>query len=108
MTSFKDLDDIQKIAYNQLKEILKDELDINVTEFQFNITTEDVPGTLADRSYRFFTQKRTVELVIDDGLFQHIITGEEAEKYYRKSLELLNKYANIFRSPLPILFRSLL
>lgn len=108
MTSFKDLDDIQKIAYNQLKKILKDELDINVDSFQFNITTEDVPGILADGSYRIFTQKRTIELEIDDGLFQHTITGGEAEKYYRKSLELTNKWANIFRSPPPILFRSLL
>lgn len=108
MTSFKDLDDIQKIVYNQLKKILKDELDINVDSFQFNITTEDLPGILADGSHRIFTQKRTIELAIDDGLFQHIITGGDAEKYYQRSLELTNKCANIFRSPPPILFRSLL
>lgn len=108
MTSFKDLDDIQKIAYNQLKEILEDELDINVAEFQFDVTTEDIPAICADGSYRTFTKKQTIELVIDDGLFQHTITGVEAEKYYRKSLELINKCADIFHNPPPILFRSLL
>lgn len=108
MTSFKDLSDIEKIAQDRFCRVLEDELGFKVEGFQFSVMSEDQPMIDACGLNRSFTTKRSVELSIDYGLFQHVITGGEAEKYYRQCLDILSECAAVFRNPRPIVFHSLL
>lgn len=108
MTSFKDLSDIEKIAQDQFCKDLERELGFKVEGFQFSVTSEDRSMIDAYGLNRGFTTKRSVELSISDGLFQHVITGEKAEKYYRQCLDILSDCAAVFRNPRPIVFHSLL
>lgn len=108
MTSFKDLSDIEKIAQDQFCKDLERELGFKIEGFQFSVTSEDAPVFRPDGSRYSFIRKQTIELSIDDGLFQHVITGEEAKKYYRQCLDILSDCAAVFRTPRPIVFHSLL
>lgn len=108
MTSFKDLSDIEKIAQDQFCKVLERELGFKVEGFQFSVTSEDAPVIRTDGSRYPFIRKQTIELSIDDGWFQHVITGTEAEKYYRQCLDILKECATVFHNPRPIVFHSLL
>mgnify|MGYP004525589891 CR=1 FL=1 len=108
MTSFKDISDIEKIAQDQFCKVLERELGFKVEGFQFSVTSEDLPMIDFYGLNRGFTTKRSVELSIDDGLFQHVITGKDAEKYYRRCLDILGECATVFRNPPPLVFHSLL
>lgn len=108
MTSFKGLSDIEKIAQDRFRKVLERELGFKVEGFQFSVTREDSSMIDSYGLNKGFTTKRSVELSIDDGLFQHVITGKDAEKYYRRCLDILGECATVFRNPPPLVFHSLL
>lgn len=108
MTSFKDISDIEKIAQDRFRRVLEDEFGIKVEGFQFSITSESQSAINSHGTSMSFTTKYSVELSIDDGLFQHVITGQDAEKYYRQCLDILGECATMSRNPRPIVFHSLL
>lgn len=109
MTGFKDIiSDIEKIAQDRFRRALEDELGFKVEGFQFSVMSEDRPMIDSYGLNRGFTTKRSVELSIDDGLFQHVITGKDAERYYRQCLDILGECATMSRNPQPIVFHSLL
>lgn len=108
MTSFKDLSDIEKITQDRFRRVLEDEFGIKIKGFQFSVMSEDLPMIDSYGLNRGFTTERHVELSIDDGLFQHVITDKDAEKYYRRCLDILNECVTVFRNPPPLVFHSLL
>ena len=109
MTSFKDIiSDIEKIAQDRFRRVLEDELGFKVEGFQFSITSESRSAINSHGTNINFTTKHSVELSIDDGLFQHVITGQEAERYYRQCLDILGECATMSRNPSPLVFHSLL
>ena len=108
MTSFKDISDIEKIAQDRFRRVLENEFGFKIEGFHFSVTYENQPMIDSYGEKRSFTTKRTIELFIDDRLFQHIITGQDAEKYYRQCLDILSECATVFRNPTPLTFHSLL
>lgn len=108
MTSFKDISDIEKIAQDRFRRVLEDKFGFKIESFQFSITSENRPMIYSHGTSMSFTIKYSVELSIDDGLFQHVITGQEAERYYRQCLDILSECTTVFRNPPPLVFHSLL